>query len=181
MGLNVKGRKQTTPSEDENNGITTGKTELCCFSSPWIFLSMVRISESRSFALLWVFSTSATALSASVELLSAYIKTHRDNAHLHTFSHLLFHANVLGWLQHSGLYLVFEGSDVVCESAHVIFQLVDSGPLGVDSRAEFVDKSLQEAKERKCKVRRIEANSDVVCCALKLKTDTGCYQRELWE
>lgn len=48
------------------------------------------------------------------------------------------------------LYLGFEGADVICESAHVIFQLVDSGPLVVDSSVEFVDKSLQETQEQKC-------------------------------
>lgn len=63
------------------------------YSSPWIFLRMDRISESRSFALLWVFSTSVTALSASVALLSAYIKIHADEAHSSPFSLLKLHAN----------------------------------------------------------------------------------------
>ena len=58
---------------------------------PWIFLSRVRMSESRSLAFLWVFSTASTALSASLARLSAY----KRNTHAqYTFTPPLWHADI---------------------------------------------------------------------------------------
>lgn len=118
------------------------KTELN-YSSPWIFLRVDRISESRSFALLWVFSTSVTALSASATVLSAYIKIRADEAHSSPFSLLKLHENeniLRRCLQ--PLYLVFKGVDVIWEIDLVLFQLSDFRLLAVDGYVVFVDKSL---------------------------------------
>lgn len=106
------------------------------------------MSASRAFALLWVFSTAATAWSASAALFSAfmwrYAQTKPTQARFLTQTCVTIK-------EHSRhcLYRVLKRVDVIGEVPLVLFQLINFGPLVVDGYAVFVHKILQKAQEQK--------------------------------